>query len=157
MANTDKGTTHSYLEVYDELFKDLSNINLLEIGTQYGGSLKLWRDKFPNSKIYGVDINPQGNPEGVKIITADATKKIKELEDIKFDIIIDDGSHKIEDQLKTLEIFYPKLNKNGLYIIEDIQDIDKDKHKFKNAKIIDRRNIKNRYDDVLIVYKKYGI
>lgn len=152
---TDKGTTHSYLEVYDELFKDLKNITLLEIGTQYGGSLELWRDKFPGSEIYGVDINPQGYPEGVSVIKADATKEVEELKGIEFDVIIDDGSHKVEDQLKTLELFYPKLKKGGLYIIEDIQDIDKDKNKFiNNTDIIDRRAVKDRYDDVLIVYKK---
>ena len=153
--NTDKGTTHSYLEVYDKLFKDLKNINLLEIGTQYGGSLEMWRDKFPGSNIYGIDINPLREPDGVTIIKGDATKEeiLEKVKGVEFDVIIDDGSHKVEDQLKSLEIFYPKLNKGGLFIIEDIQDIDKDRDKFK-GEIIDLRDVKGRYDDVLIIYKK---
>ena len=42
-----------------------------------------------------------------------------------FHIIIDDGDHKPESQLKTFNNFVDKLHPNGVYIIEDIWDWDK--------------------------------
>jgi len=38
-----------------------------------------------------------------------------------FDIIIDDGSHKLSDILFTLNNFFQNLNKGGFYIIEDFK------------------------------------
>ena len=49
------------------------------------------------------------------------------------------------------------MNLGGTYIIEDVTDINSTKQNFidlhPNSKIIDNRHIKNRFDDVLIVYK----
>ena len=46
--------------------------------------------------------------------------KINFFEDIKkFDIIIDDGSHILSDQLKAINYFFKYLNKDGYYVIED--------------------------------------
>jgi hypothetical protein len=51
------------------------------------------------------------------------------------------------------------MAKGSIYIIEDVQNIDKDIEVFKNMdsektiEILDRRSIKNRYDDVLIIIK----
>ena len=60
---TDKNTTHSYIELYQELLysKKETATNVLEIGIgnfkeKNGGSIKLWRDFFTNATIYGLDI-----------------------------------------------------------------------------------------------------
>ena len=46
--------------------------------------------------------------------------KISFFENIKnFDIIIDDGSHILSDQLKAIDYFFKYLNKDGYYVIED--------------------------------------
>ena len=37
-----------------------------------------------------------------------------------FDIIIDDGGHKMSEQISSFRMLYPNLNKGGLYIIEDL-------------------------------------
>ena len=37
-----------------------------------------------------------------------------------FDIIIDDGPHSLESQLKFIDLYYPKTNLGGVVIIEDI-------------------------------------
>ena len=42
-------------------------------------------------------------------------------ENENFDVIIDDGSHKPSDQIKSFEILWPMLSDGGLYIIEDVQ------------------------------------
>ena len=45
-TRTDTNTTHSYLPLYESLFKNKKETaqNILEIGIQNGGSIKLWRD-----------------------------------------------------------------------------------------------------------------
>ena len=49
-------------------------------------------------------------------------KKIrKKNSGIKFDIIIDDGSHILGDILKSFRFFFKFLNKNAYYVIEDFK------------------------------------
>ena len=56
---TDKGSIHSYLSVYEQMFNILRNrkIDLLEVGISSGGSLKMWREYFLKGKIIGLDVD----------------------------------------------------------------------------------------------------
>ncbi len=36
-----------------------------------------------------------------------------------FDIVIDDGSHRIAHQLKSFDFLFPKMSDHGIYVIED--------------------------------------
>lgn len=157
----DKGTIHSYIDYYEELFRHVryKTKMFLEIGINRGYSTQMWREYFVNSRIIGVDIINRGeNISGCELIFEDATnpETFKNLDG--FDIVIDDGSHILEHQLKSFEILFPKLNKGGVYCIEDVQDIDKTKQDFLNlhpsVKIYDFRSQKGRYDDVIIEIKK---
>jgi hypothetical protein len=60
---TDKNTSHSYLQTYHNILQSrrFSSKNILEVGIQRGGSLKLWNDYFVNANIYGIDTDD--NPE----------------------------------------------------------------------------------------------
>ena len=162
---SDKGTVHSYIEIYSDLFKDKKkNINILEIGVKDGDSMMLWKNYFIDSDIIGLDINLSKlkyEPKGFKVYQVDATEENQVnfiLDGKQFDIIIDDGSHILDHQLKSFKIFFKHLKDNGLYIIEDIQELDKDLHVFKelhnNVEILDLRLQKNRYDDVLVLFRK---
>ena len=62
---TDKNTIHSYLNLYQKLLESKKETaqNILEVGIgdfgeKNGGSIKLWKDYFKNSTIYGLDILP---------------------------------------------------------------------------------------------------
>ena len=63
-----------------------------------------------------------------------------------------------------IEYWFKKVKVGGTMIIEDIQKLDTDTEKidelcFKlglSYEIIDLRNNKNRYDDVLLIFKKNG-
>ena len=122
-----------YLFIYDELLlpyiKNNKPVNLLEIGVQNGGSLQIWKKYLPaGSQIYGVDINEKCKtlnfPENVHFLCGDATDKKfldREFKDIKFDVILDDGSHINKDVIKTFNtLFVNKLNDGGVYIVEDM-------------------------------------
>ena len=98
----------------------------------------------------------------MRYIIGDATKEetVKKFDSL--DIIIDDGSHRIQDQLKSFNLLYPKLKESGVYIIEDIRDIDNTITQFKdlenshkvNVKIFDFRNLKNIKDDVIVEIRR---
>jgi fibrillarin-like rRNA methylase len=169
---TDKNTTHSYGHVYDIVFnnyKDTCN-NLLEIGFDSGASLQAYSDYFTNTMIYGIDIKDTSMPfikSNPRITTfiGDATKpETINTFNKTFDIIIEDASHLPEHQLQHFIDYSPFLNKGGVYIIEDInQDyFDKLKGAFETIalqngftfSVVDLRFIKNRFDDILFVFKK---
>tara|TARA_R110000803_G_scaffold132777_1_gene199965 strand:- start:1042 stop:1635 length:594 start_codon:yes stop_codon:yes gene_type:complete len=162
----DKGTTHSYLEHYAELLKPYRNkeVSLLEIGVQYGASLKSWKKYFKKGIITGLDIKPhctkyEEDRIRVNIVDACNEELVDEtFGDETFDIIIDDGSHQLPDQLKAFEILFSRLTKGGIYIIEDIQDLDSQQEHFEklheSCEVIDIRHTKHKYDDVLVVYRK---
>lgn len=160
----DKGSTHSYLETYDKLFAPYrKKCSFMEIGLAMGDSIKLVDEYFENSDIIGVDISvvfkPSVYKNDVAIIQADATK-VEFMDTIrgkKFDIIIDDGSHMEDDQINTFYLLKDKMNKGGIYIIEDILALDQNRKRFEsahtNCEIVDLRTQKGRFDDVLIIYR----
>ena len=121
-----------YLPIYEALFSRFTArgqpIRLLQIGVQNGGSLQVWSKYLPEgSTIVGIDINPaciqlQMEPN-VSIRIGDATDPVAlehMLEDAKFDVIIDDGSHHSHHVIATFEDCFKRLGTAGIYIIEDL-------------------------------------
>jgi hypothetical protein len=175
-SRTDKNTTHSYLEKYEALFynKKVTALNVLEIGVQDGGSIKLWHDYFPNATVYGLDIrkirdmwNDLKNKPRIKLGCFDAYDKtffdnqITTL-NTKFDILIDDGPHTLESMFFFIDNYCKVLSHDGILVIEDVQSIDwinelkmrvpKDLQEF--IEIYDLRINKKRYDDIMFVINK---
>jgi spermidine synthase len=162
----DKGTIHSYIEHYEKLLEPYrKSINFLEIGMWEGSSLKMWDEYFIDSNVVGVEILESRTgglhlDPNYNVIIHDATK-LSFLDIIKnetFDVIIDDGSHYLHEQIQTFHLLKNKVNKNGIYIIEDIKDIDYSRRYFEdslhhNCEILDLRHVKKRKDDVLVIYK----
>jgi len=117
-----------FLPIYEKYFHNYKNkkINILEIGIDDGGSLKLWRKYFPNANIVGLDIFPKDfEINGVKMFQGDQSN-ISDLKKItteykNFDIIIDDGSHVSKQTIKSFQYLFDFLKKDGLYVIEDLQ------------------------------------
>ena len=113
--------------IYNDVFRNINvnNIkNILEIGTQQGGSTQIISNMFPNANIVTVDINPLNIELGDKItVIKNNATNIEFLSTLNtFDIIWDDGSHNPKDQIKSFEyLFKNKLNINGLYIVEDLE------------------------------------
>lgn len=165
----DKGSVHSYLEVYEELlapYRDTAK-NVLEIGLMSGESLRMWSDYFPG-RVYGIDcdIRPHGGiadltqaiKDGLNVRIGDATRAAdldNYFREIKFDVVIEDAGHSFEQQTSIFEVMQPYMAEGSIYIIEDVQDIDRDRKAFESmgGEVIDRRHIKGRYDDVLIIFK----
>jgi len=134
---TDKCWPHTYgSEVYDELFEPIQNSvrNYLEIGSAYGGSLLLAMDYFPRATIWAIDKLPPNKRirdwDRIINLTADAyQQKIANMFSTEMDIIIDDGSHNIEDQCKAIDLYLEKLLPGGIFIIEDVEVLEWDEEK----------------------------
>lgn len=112
-----------FLKEYKKLFSDFKGKKgkILELGVQYGGSLELWEDWLPQFQVIGVDILDckRFETERIKTIQCDQTDE-RIIEEAPFDIVIDDGGHKMSQQINSFKMLYPQLNKGGLYIIEDL-------------------------------------
>ena len=107
-----------YFDIYEKHFSKYKgkDINLLEIGVGYGGSLKMWKNYFsklnPNAKvnIYGIDKKERCKKfeeDGIKIFIGSQSDReflIKLKNEIpNLDILIDDGGHIPEEQIITFE------------------------------------------------------
>lgn len=121
-----------YFDIYEKHFSrfvDKKKVRVLEIGVMGGGSLEMWDYYFKDSEIVGLDINPacldlQKNfGDNVKIELGDQSnphfweefKKNNE----PFDIIIDDGGHRMNQQQLTFDMMYDHVTENGVFLVED--------------------------------------
>ena len=162
----DKGTVHDYIGIYSDYIDKNNCKSLLEIGVHKGYSIKMWEEYLSESKIVGVDIDlsqSQFSFDRARLIQCDATSEdlLDLIEGETFDVIIDDGSHKLQHQIKSFELLFPTLNKGGHYFIEDIISgndeksllnyLDICKIKYKLFRPIE---VSGRYDDVIIVVFK---
>ena len=131
--NRDEG--HGYGEIYDDIFRKYigKHPKILEIGIQRGGCIRAISEFFNGEcDLYGIDIDNncksvENDVKCFKFFNFNASDKtsvenFKEnnLNGIKFDIIIDDGSHICSEQLKSLAFLHDCLNDDGIYIIEDL-------------------------------------
>jgi len=128
-TGTDKVLHHGYHRFYPlflERYRE-ATITMLEIGIADGSSLRLWEAYFPKARMYGIDISQGFETERGRIFRGRQA-------DIPFldtvirgigthaDLVIDDGSHKPEDQIATFNhLFCHLLAEGGTYIIEDIE------------------------------------
>jgi hypothetical protein len=124
--NTDKETRHAYItNFYENALAEYRNkeITLIEIGVDKGDSMRLWRDYFNAANLIGIEINPTNLPDIPNLDLRHGSAYDKNIQQTipNADIIIDDGPHGQISQIIFLLNYLPKLNKNGLLIIEDIQ------------------------------------
>jgi hypothetical protein len=178
-TRTDKNTTHSYLPLYQQLLvgKRETAKNVLEVGIDRGGSIKLWSDFFTNATVYGLDIINSNNVwEGIqnkKEIILHTTTDAYNNEfftstflnkNIRCDVMVDDGPHTLESMKKFIKLYSQILTDDGILIIEDVQswgwiDILKNEvpeHLKQFIKVYDLRPNKGRYDDIVFTIDKFN-
>jgi len=140
---TDKGTSvknpynkkseeifgHGFAEFYEKHFNNFKNenINFFEIGTWEGASLASFSKYFNNANLYGLDRNFKFKYKSKRINfhycdttnNKDLKKISNEIGKNKFKVIIDDGSHLLNDIIHNLKFFLDFVDNKGYYVIED--------------------------------------
>lgn len=121
---------HHYIPIYDTYFSRFrgTDFKFLEIGVSHGGSMRMWRKYFgPDATIFGVDINEScrkydGEAGQVRIGSQDDPAFLQSVLDEmgRVDAILDDGSHCMPHIRRSLQILFPHLAENGIYMIEDL-------------------------------------
>jgi hypothetical protein len=121
--------TH-YFPAYERHFSKFQNqsITMLEIGVGGGGSSQMWRQYLgPFARIVGIDnreVCKQYEDDQVAIRIGDQGDEsfLRAVNDEfgPFDIVLDDGSHKMDHLLLTFRTLYPLMPINGVYLLEDL-------------------------------------
>jgi cephalosporin hydroxylase len=120
----------NYFQIYAQHFERFrgKKINILEIGVAHGGSIDMWISYFgKDCTVYCVDIDPQckkfegervkvyigsqGDPEFLFWLTTQCPM---------WDIVIDDGSHRMKDQIMSFDWLFRHVKNGGIYLTEDV-------------------------------------
>ena len=128
---TDKAFSyHGYTHYYDLFLRSMRRepITLLEIGVYGGASLRMWRDYFPSARIVGMDVNGACMAyagERIEVVLGDQSSA-KDLDAVcgrypeGFDVVVDDGGHKMSQQLASLDRLFRAVRPGGVYVVEDL-------------------------------------
>lgn len=121
-----------YLAAYQRLFAPYRSrpVRLLEIGIQNGGSLAIWAQHFKSATaIIGCDINPacgelRYDDPRIHVVVGDAntdgTERLIASHSEGFDLIVDDGSHRSGDIIRSFVRYFRRLEEGGLFLVEDL-------------------------------------
>ena len=160
-AGGDKGTLHSYIDVYEREMTRRSDIDVLEIGVWQGHSLAMWGEYFQGSRVIGVDVDLSRLRYDVDARECDATSAealTATLGDSAFDYIVDDGSHLPSHQAQSFRLLWNRVKPGGKYFIEDIAGDDALTLVSQAVTdmglgfvVHDLREVKNRFDDIVLV------
>lgn len=132
-CGSDKTTSHAYHNIYEFIIpyvKSLSGKCVLEIGYETGAGTDGFKLMMPNKNYYAIDIKFLKKDDTVRQIFCDTgdEKQIVEtafaLQSNEFSLIVDDGSHILMHQAQCLIHFWDLLQPGGIYLIEDIYNLD---------------------------------
>lgn len=128
---SDKGRGECpHLDLYDTFLAEYREkaTSIFEIGVNYGGSISMWQEFFPNATIYGLDVKswPLDRIKHldrvipIKLDQGDSVQLSEFASNGPFDVGIDDGSHIWSHQILTFEKLWPSIRAGGIYVVEDV-------------------------------------
>ena len=140
---SDKSNVHNYDLIYESILGDPSKVDaILEIGLgtnntkiistmgitgKPGASLRAFKSYCPNARIFGADVDREilFSEERIQTFFVDQLQthtffELKRNLPSEFDLVIDDGLHSLDANLRTLTFGLPLLKVGGWLVIEDI-------------------------------------
>jgi hypothetical protein len=131
-GHPDGRIVHRWRHYFDIYHRHLARfrgrpVTMIEIGVFNGGSLPMWRDYLgAQARIVGVDLHPECArfaSAGIEIAIGDQGDRafLRDLAARYPDpaIVLDDGGHRMEQQIATFEELYPRIAPDGIYVCED--------------------------------------
>ena len=144
---------HGYSKIYERYFEKIrnANLNVLELGSFYGNAAGAFFYYFKNSSIYSGDICPdlfRYKSQRLKNFYINTSSEIsikKDLIDNQriFNVIIEDASHTLKDQIISLFMLFKILSPKGIFICEELDFPETRKD----------MNINNEYPDLKNILK----
>jgi cephalosporin hydroxylase len=128
---------HDYIWLYEQLLEARRQepLRLMEIGVSRGRSLRMWAEYLPQATIVGVDRDPKREHDSnrVQTIVADQADRAQLAAVLErcgrdWDLIIDDGGHRMDEQQASLGALFPAVRPGGVYVIEDVHTSFPDRH-----------------------------
>jgi hypothetical protein len=132
-TKTDKAFWHKYTEIYADYFKEVStqktNPKILEFGIFKGDSIRTYLEYFKDPSIYAVDWLPIQDswPTATNVTyyqtnqshREEITKTLAKINQ-NFDLVIEDGGHRPDQQYFSLLETLKYLKPGSIYILEDL-------------------------------------
>lgn len=144
---------HGYSKIYERYFEKIrnANLNVLELGSFYGNAAGAFFYYFKNSSIFSGDICPdlfRYKSQRLKNFYINTSSEIsikKDLIDNQriFNVIIEDASHTLKDQIISLFMLFKILSPKGIFICEELDFPETRKD----------MNINNEYPDLKNILK----
>lgn len=131
--HNDRRLIHKWVHYFDIYHRHFARFRdtpcvVVEFGVAHGGSLQMWRSYFgKDALIFGIDVNPECKTleePGTRVFIGDQedraflAKISAEIGPI--DVLIEDGGHKVGQQIATFDVMYPTLSERGVFLIEDL-------------------------------------
>lgn len=129
------GDRNGYAEVYARLLDGLDPWMVVELGVFQGVSMAMWCDLFPDSLVFGLDLEFgrfHANSEALVSRGAftknkpmlrqwdaygDDAEVLRDMDPI--DLFVDDGPHTADAIRNTLRLVGPLMNRGSVYVVED--------------------------------------
>ena len=163
--NKEKVVSHGYAKIYEKYFYRYKEkrLNIIELGSFYGNASAAFFFFFKNSQIYSADINPDMyiyRSKRLKNFFTDTSSRSSIENDIikrnvKFDLIIEDASHMLKDQIISLFILFKILKPGGYFIIEEIDFPEKREDMRVNQEFPDLKTILKKINNKENFESKY--
>lgn len=138
---------HSYCDFYEEHLNPITRPRILEIGTGCratmqpiagraywpGAGARAFRDFF-DAEVVTVDIDEKtaedADDRGITALCLDAyqERSAEQLSELgSFDMVIDDGSHRLRHQMAFVKLYLPLVRPGSLIVVEDVMPINAEK------------------------------
>ena len=151
----DAGHRHPYTAVYSLFFSRFrfQPVRFVEIGIAGGNSILLWRTYFTHkdTHIFGFDRDknflentlnfglPGVSVGEMDVYEEDSIRKGLEATGGNLDVLLDDSSHGLVDQIRIIKQGLPFVKPGGLIVIEDIfRDTPEEKYEEGLADVLDQ-------------------
>ena len=178
---TDKTTSHAYGPLYSALFEPYRETAraVMEIGVYSGASVLAMAEFFEGAAVTGVDITLDNvrfgrfhprvtfrkmdgtRPEAPALLLGGAAAAAG-----RWDVVLDDASHRPEDQVQACRVWGPHVAPGGIFVIEDIDGGRGDEVRagleaaaaelgtFGPVEWHDLRGVKGQFDDIVAVLRR---
>ena len=127
-------------------------INFAEIGIANGGSVLMWWNYFKEANLFFfdrdknflkriTDVQFEANTPSLSImdvsVDGDIERALKKASSELYDVVLDDSSHNINDQIRIVKESWPLIKPGGYMIVEDIfRNESEEKYEVQLADII---------------------